>query len=562
MPDFPYLPPPVKGSSAWQPLVSFDDSSLPKLNNLRRAQAAGLRVPPTWWVFAAEIALVLNAPPPFSLAQYPLLVRCASPTAEIGTSSHSGRLLSVTSAEPAQCATALLTILNALPRDNKGNPCGAVFVQPLLKAAEAGAARFDGFYYERTSARNVSAPATDPAHPDAQRGHYERGDIWCEWLKSMYAVFGADGGPPTQIETRLEIEYLRRGDRYTLLKLQQTPRPVPRNRTFRQFDLGLNRGANSGAPLSPWTVAALMAAGQDALHFFADCDPAVHRWDEPYVMSAAGRVWSNTSVFLRMLDRWGVPRSLVTEAFGGDSPGIEDCKTDRRRLLFAAPTLFRLQIQSLRETWSMRKKLAALDTEVGAAQTLLELYEANVSAMQLAIRSQFAFGCLLAGIDWVRKTLHIHSHAPVAAHSIVEVYQPPPYIPEASHPRMPLLYRPFFYFGVRRQRFDNEMRLRWSLLREKMLAEGLRLVEAGRLDAAEDIFFLNPSQDLMPGSLLLNSRDGPLDTSDLKGAVAQNRLAYENAKAMSLQLTLSEDVLHRMTCSKIECSGDRNTEAK
>ena len=37
----------------WLPLRQFRDNAVPKLDNLRRAAAAGLRVPPTWWLPAA-----------------------------------------------------------------------------------------------------------------------------------------------------------------------------------------------------------------------------------------------------------------------------------------------------------------------------------------------------------------------------------------------------------------------------------------------------------------------------------------------------------------------------
>jgi len=45
----------------WQPLRQFRDRSVPKLHNLRRAAAAGLRVPPTW---LAERRWHERLPPP------------------------------------------------------------------------------------------------------------------------------------------------------------------------------------------------------------------------------------------------------------------------------------------------------------------------------------------------------------------------------------------------------------------------------------------------------------------------------------------------------------------
>lgn len=541
MPDFPYLPPPIKGSSAWQPLVAFDDPTLPKLNNLRRAQAAGLRVPPTWWVSADEIALVLNAPPPFSLAQYPLLVRFASRFEDTLAASDGGPSHSVIAAEPALCSEALLQIVNALPRDDKGAPHGAVFVQPLLKAEEAGTALLDGFYYERTCQTVSSTSRTSgQEHKQVRSGHYQRGDTWSELLKSLYAVFGADARQPTQMPTHLQIEYLRRGDRYTVLTVDHTLLPVPRNRTLRLFDISRHQSEIQHHPLSPWTAAALIAAGQDALDFFADCDPAARRWEEPYLVSAAGRVWVNLTVFLRLMDRWGLPRTLVSEVFGGESENPEDSKqeseTDRQRLLFASPTLIRLHIHSLREALKIKRKLAALDSEIEAAQTLPELYEANIAAIQLAIRSQFAFDCLHIGSAWLHKLLHISTDTPIAMHSIVDVFQPPASTDEAVPRQKPLLQRHLLSIERRRQRFGDQMRQRWSRLREKLLAEGVRLLEAGQLDAAEDVFFLNPSQDL--------PHDPKHTSIELKRLVAAKRQQFEEAKAMVLPLTLSADDLY------------------
>jgi hypothetical protein len=39
---------------SWQKLARFRDRTVPKLYNLARAEAAGLRVPATWWARAAE----------------------------------------------------------------------------------------------------------------------------------------------------------------------------------------------------------------------------------------------------------------------------------------------------------------------------------------------------------------------------------------------------------------------------------------------------------------------------------------------------------------------------
>src|SRR5438309_10875297 len=134
---------------SWRTLTDFRDPSVPKLNNLRRAAAAGLRVPPTVWMPAAEHG---SAPvgPPAELGPAPWIIRSGSPTEDTRTTSNAGQLLSLPVRDPTAFASALRQVVEALPRDARGLPRGAVFVQPLIAAEEAGVAFFDGSYYERT----------------------------------------------------------------------------------------------------------------------------------------------------------------------------------------------------------------------------------------------------------------------------------------------------------------------------------------------------------------------------------------------------------------------------
>src|SRR5580765_1416745 len=45
----------------WRRLDEFRDPSVPKLHNLQRAKAAGLRVPPTIWIPAADALKMKDA---------------------------------------------------------------------------------------------------------------------------------------------------------------------------------------------------------------------------------------------------------------------------------------------------------------------------------------------------------------------------------------------------------------------------------------------------------------------------------------------------------------------
>src|SRR5205085_10574976 len=115
----------------WLPLTAFRDPAVPKLNNLRRAAEAGLRVPPTWWLRGDE-ALASGGRQPADPAQhqgadaprspYPLIIRSGSPTEDGRTTSNAGQLLSLPVACPADFADALGRVAAALPRDRFGHP--------------------------------------------------------------------------------------------------------------------------------------------------------------------------------------------------------------------------------------------------------------------------------------------------------------------------------------------------------------------------------------------------------------------------------------------------------
>src|SRR5690349_11855185 len=120
----------------WQPLDRFRDPTIPKLNNLRRAAAAGVRVPATWWAPAA--ALRAGAVPPPDAGAGPLIIRSGSPTEDQRTTSNAGQLLSLVVPRPEEFAVALARVVAALPTDSARVPRGAVFVQPVVRAAEAG----------------------------------------------------------------------------------------------------------------------------------------------------------------------------------------------------------------------------------------------------------------------------------------------------------------------------------------------------------------------------------------------------------------------------------------
>ncbi len=318
---------------SWLPLDSFRDPSVPKLDNLRRAAAAGLRVPPTWW---APAALLAEPPgPPAELGPAPWIVRSGSPTEDTRITSNAGQLLSLPVRTAADFGDALRRVIAALPVAD-GKPRGAVFVQPLVAALEAGVAFFDGFYYECTSARGSNEGLTSgQERGSVRRGHLMRAEPWSDWLAAIHAVFAA--------EPRLDIEFARDAAGYVLLQVRPALFPLVRNPTLSLA----NHKEILGDPPSPWMVSALVAAGQD-LSFPAQADPAIRGWDEAYAVEAAERAWLNVSFWYRWMDHFGLPRTLVTEGVGGQADGPADARLLPRRFLGSIPRLVWFQWCCLR----------------------------------------------------------------------------------------------------------------------------------------------------------------------------------------------------------------------
>ena len=297
----------------WQPLAAFRDASVPKLNNLRRAQRAGLDVPPTWWLRAADVDLqdtnALPLPPLVST----LIVRSGSPTEDTLTTSNAGQLLSLKVADRADFTDAVRQVIAALPCDTQGRPMGVVFVQQYMQGKRAGVAFFDGFYYESTTASDGNQALTaGQARGEVRRGQIERGEAWSGWLERVYAVFGEDNGPGSVVD----VEFTQHGNGYCLLQARPALFPVRRNRTISLA----NHKEILGDPPGPWIASVVWAAGQEAVtRFYGGVEPLVRVWQEPYAVMLGKRVWLNFSCFYRLMDRWGLPRTFVTEGVGGAS---------------------------------------------------------------------------------------------------------------------------------------------------------------------------------------------------------------------------------------------------
>jgi pyruvate,water dikinase len=523
----------------WHRLQCFQDAQVPKLYHLRRAASAGLRVPPTWWQSAARVPPVL--PPPAPLGSGPLIVRSASPTEDRDTSSQAGQFLSLIVRKENEFAEAVEQVVGSLPRDAGGSPRGAVFVQLLVAAEEAGVAFFDGFYFERTRAAGSNAALTSGQERGVvQRGHLARGDAWSDWLSAVYAVFGSGHGGAA----RLDIEYARDETGFVLLQVRPALFPIRRNETLTLA----NVRETVGEFPSPWLTSAMLVAARD-VSFLAEVDPVIAEWEESLIVELGGRIWNNLSLIFREADRLGLPRRMTTDALGGAVSRPEDNRFLVRRFLASVPVLLRAYRLGVERYWHAERELRRLDEAIAAAGSLDGLFAVTVEGLRQLIATAATIAALLAGTVRLRRLLHLPPGARLITEEMMWRYDELRHVadaaertarldawlarhghrgpfesdparprfaelrellladlasahssrngpPPAARPRRwhSALVRPFYRIDERREWYRDAFTRHWFRLRQRILEEGKRLVAAGRLDQPEDVFWLRQEQ--------------------------------------------------------------------
>ena len=112
----------------WRALESFRDRSIAKLDHLRRGRRGGLSVPPTRWVYAADIDPTTTDPPSDLAA--PWILRSGSPTEDRTEGTAAGRFVTevVETDSLHGFREALARVVDALPTEG-GARLGAVFVR-------------------------------------------------------------------------------------------------------------------------------------------------------------------------------------------------------------------------------------------------------------------------------------------------------------------------------------------------------------------------------------------------------------------------------------------------
>jgi pyruvate,water dikinase len=557
----------------WLPLPWFHDLRVSKLDNLRRAAAAGLRVPPTCWLPAVD---AIDAGWPDGFGDGPLILRSGAPSEDSRTTSNAGQLLSLIAPTRADFTDALGRVVRVLP------PGSVVFVQPVVAGDEAGVAFFDGFYYERSLARSaVGRGALNMGltagreRGEVTRGYCERDEPWSEWLSAVYRVFGDPRGEP-----RIDVEWAHVGEEYVLLQVRPALFALRRNHLLSQA----NSRETLGEFPSPLAASSLAAACRGAA-CIRDVDPVLDVWEEDLAVVLHGRVWLNVSVSFRYADLMGLPRTVLSWSTCGLAMRPADSRVLPGQMLAQARRLSRVIWRAFRGVWTTRRRLAEMDAAIAAANDLPGLFAALVHCWSLCVYAALSIVGLCYLSVRLRNTLGLASGSEVVTRDLMEGYRRLGTLPDAKSRQVGLdawlrrhghrgpsesdvarprfaemrevlladlarpapaaspprragwrcLLRPLFVFDEYREWYRDEWMRRWARLRTRLLEEGARLAAAGELDTAEDVFWLS-GDDL--------HRPIPL-----REAAAEGRERQRAARNLHLPLTA--------TCDEIEALASR-----
>jgi pyruvate,water dikinase len=569
----------------WRPLSWFYDAAVPKLDNLRRAAAAGLRVPPTCWLPVADAP---NAAWPEGFGNGPLIVRSGSPTEDSPTTSHAGQFLSLIAPARADFAEAVRRVAAVLPSGS------VVFVQPVAAGDEAGVVFFDGFYYERArtgsgdgqGALNVDLTA-GRQRGEVTRGYCERDEPWSEWLAAVYAVFGYPRGA-----ARIDVEWARVGEEYVLLQVRPALFALRRNHLLTQA----NARETLGEFPSPLTASALAAACRGAA-CLRDVDPLFAVWQEDLAVVLHGRVWLNVSMSFRYADLLGLPRTVLLCTLGELPMRPADARVLPGRMLGQGKRMAHTLWCALRRVWTIRRRLAEMDAAIAAAADLPGLFAALVHGWALSVYAALSIvGLCYAGLR-VRGWFGLAGGSEVVTKDLMEGYRRLGALPDAkarqagldawlarhghrgphesdvarprfgemravlladlaqSAPAEPpprrawwvRLLRPLFVGDEYREWYRDEWMRCWSRLRCRLLEEGARLVAAGELDAAKDVFWLQGAD--LGGSV-------PLRQAVAAGR-AQQQAARQFRPPLMATLDQIEALAHQVPAAPAAAGGQR-----
>ncbi len=551
----------------WTALDRFDDPGVPKLYNLKIAAKAGFDVPTTVWARAVDLGTCQTESP----MAFPCIVRSGSPTEDTHVTSNAGQLLSLVVRDPGEFSAAVRRVVEALPRKN-GKPLGVAFVQPHIEAEVAGVTFFDGFYYEETSTSKSNVDLTQGlARGNVRRAHLRRGDSHDAWFARLQGLFGGS------IDVEWTNPHVHQGKDPILLQVRPALFPIKRNETLSLA----NHKEILGDPPSPWMTGVLIEAGKTVMGFFAEIDPEVASWNELYAVEIGERAWMNFSAFFRLMDHWGMPRTMVTEGVGGTGDGPADARPIVGRMARKMGTFAYKAVYDFRIMLTIKRGLRRIGGDLDAAKSLADLFDANVRALEFSIRTNFAIMSVLSVAVRLRRSLGLTQAAHVITYEMMARYAElaarsdlvdrlaglddwlaryghrGPLESDPSHPRFSemretlradlargpapvpksrlrpsalraALGRPLFVTDEVREWFRDQLMRWWQRLRVRILEEAGKAVAAGHLKAIDDVFFLRDD-------------DVKADPATWPDRVARRKLLIAAARRMDLPDTASRD---------------------
>jgi phosphohistidine swiveling domain-containing protein len=506
----------------------------------------------------------------------PCIVRSISPTEDTQEGSEAGRFLSLVVGSPGDFPGAVARVVASLPvRD--GRRLGAVAVQPYLVNPRAGVTFFDGFYFEESELEGQNGDATSGRRRGkVRRGQVQRGDSRSDWLLRIHGL----------LRGAIDVEWTEKPDgERILLQARLALFPVRRNQTL---SVANHRETLGNLP-SPWIVGVYAEVGNPVLELARRADPSLPDWDEHYAVCLAGRAWVNFSALFRLMDRWGLPRSLVSRSLGGQAPGPLDERFLPGPFVRALGSLAAMACLCLLADLRAPRDLRRLGALVDSAPSLLELWDANVRIQRASIRQSSALIAIASTLASIRRRLGLSSHAEIITRAMMEDYAEiaarPRYVerirgldawleryghrgpretdpaqPRFSElrgmlardlavPRLPdrevpppgppgrhLFARLFCHWEERREWFRDAWMSLTQRLRTRILGLAERAVEAGHLDRQEDVFFLTRC-------------DLTADPATWRSRVAITRLRYQRERSLDLPTTATRDEIERLVSS-------------
>ncbi len=247
-----------------------------------------------------------------------------------------------------------------------------------------------------------------------ERGQVERGQVRpgeprSDWLRQVHRLFS---GP-------IDIEWTETDEgRRTLLQVRPALFPVRRNETLSRA----NYKEVLGDPPSPWIVGIVGSLGNPVLDVARRADPHVPGSDEPYVVELGERPWLNYSALFRLMDYWGVPRSVVCRGLGGAGTGPGDGRFAHGRFWWTFPSKFRMGLVCLQTDLAASRGLQRLDTAIAGAHTLPALSRACVQAHVLSVQENFVLITMATVLAGLRRWLGMNAAAQPITRAMMDEY--------------------------------------------------------------------------------------------------------------------------------------------